>query len=150
MDILGIDIGTVSVKYVRYRKKGKGVVVSRGEYPYKEGWEDLEGILSSIKSREGVNVEVAIGITSQEILKKTFTVPVIPKEELREVLDWSAHPLATVEVARVMDTDAATALKALEASGAVEADGYWSLRDQDQLAAGAATADRLVGSASVG
>ena len=96
MDILGIDIGTVSVKYVRYRKKGKGVVVSRGEYPYKEGWEDLEGILSSIKSREGANVEVAIGITSQEILKKTFTVPVIPKEELREVLDWSASKIISI------------------------------------------------------
>jgi Tfp pilus assembly PilM family ATPase len=96
MDILGIDIGTVSVKYVRYRKKGKGVVVSRGEYPYKEGWEDLQGILSSIKSREGANVEVAIGITSQEILKKTFTVPVIPKEELREVLDWSASKIISI------------------------------------------------------
>ena len=96
MDILGIDIGTVSVKYVRYRKKGRGVVVSRGEYPYKEGWEDLEGILSSIKSKEGANVEVAIGITSQEILKKTFTVPVIPKEELREVLDWSASKIISI------------------------------------------------------
>ncbi len=96
MDILGIDIGTVSVKYVRYRKKGKGVVVSRGEYPYKEGWEDLEGILSSIKNREGANVEIAIGITSQEILKKTFTVPVIPKEELREVLDWSASKIISI------------------------------------------------------
>jgi len=96
MDILGIDIGTVSVKYVRYRKKGKGVVVSRGEYPYKEGWEDLEGILSSIKSREGANVEVAVGITSQEILKKTFTIPVIPKEELREVLDWSASKIISI------------------------------------------------------
>ncbi len=96
MDILGIDIGTVSVKYVRYRKKGKGIVVSRGEYPYKEGWEDLEGILSSIKGREGTNVEVAIGITSQEILKKTFTIPVIPKEELREVLDWSASKIISI------------------------------------------------------
>ena len=95
MDILGIDIGTVSVKYVRYRKKGR-VVVSRGEYPYKEGWEDLEGILSSIKDREGANVDVAIGITSQEILKKTFTVPVIPKEELREVLDWSASKIISI------------------------------------------------------
>jgi type IV pilus assembly protein PilM len=96
MDILGIDIGTVSVKYVRYRKKGKGIVVSRGEYPYKEGWEDLEGILSSIKSREGANVEVAIGITSQEILKKTFTVPVIPKEEMKEVLEWSASKIISI------------------------------------------------------
>jgi Tfp pilus assembly PilM family ATPase len=96
MDILGIDIGTVSVKYVRYRRKGKGAVVSRGEYPYKEGWEDLEGILSSIKNREGANVEVAIGITSQEILKKTFTVPVIPKEELREVLEWSASKIISI------------------------------------------------------
>jgi type IV pilus assembly protein PilM len=96
MDILGIDIGTVSVKYVRYRKKGGGVVISRGEYPYKEGWGDLEGILSSIKSREGANVEVAIGITSQEVLKKTFTIPVIPKEELREVLDWSASKIISI------------------------------------------------------
>ncbi len=96
MDILGIDIGTVSVKYVRYRKKGKGVVVARGEYPYKEGWEDLEGILSSIKNREGTNVEVAIGITSQEILKKTFTIPVIPKEETKEVLEWSASKIISI------------------------------------------------------
>jgi len=68
-DILGIDIGTISVKYVRYRKKGKGIVVSRGEYPYKEGWEDLEGILSSIKNRKG-RTSKSHRITSQEILKK--------------------------------------------------------------------------------
>jgi len=96
MDILGVDIGTVSVKYVRYRKKGRGIVVSRGAYPYKEGWEDLEGILSSIKNREGANVEVAIGISSQEILKKTFTIPLIPKEEVREVLEWSASKIISI------------------------------------------------------
>ncbi|MBP1731305.1 MAG: pilus assembly protein PilM [Deltaproteobacteria bacterium] len=96
MDILGVDIGTVSVKYVRYRKKGRGIVVSRGAYPYKEGWEDLEGILSSIKNREGANVEVAIGISSQEILKKTFTIPLIPKEEVKEVLEWSASKIISI------------------------------------------------------
>ena len=78
MDTLGIDIGTVSVKYVRYRKKGRGVVVSRGNYPYREAWEDIDGVLAEIKAREGTNVEVAVGITSQEILKKAFTIPVIP------------------------------------------------------------------------
>jgi len=96
MDILGVDIGTVSVKYVRNRKKGRGIVVSRGAYPYKEGWEDLEGILSSIKNREGANVEVAIGISSQEILKKTFTIPLIPKEEVKEVLEWSASKIISI------------------------------------------------------
>jgi Tfp pilus assembly PilM family ATPase len=96
MDILGIDIGSVSVKYVRYRKKNNGIIVSRGEYPYKERWKDLEGILSSIRAKEGINVEVAIGVTSQEILKKTFTVPLIPKEELRGVLDWSVSKIISI------------------------------------------------------
>lgn len=95
MDTLGIDIGTVSVKYVRYRKKGR-VVVSRGEYPYREAWEDLNGVLAEIKAREGTNVEVAVGITSQEILKKAFTIPVIPKEELKDVLDWSASKSVSI------------------------------------------------------
>lgn len=88
MDILGIDIGTVSVKYVRMR--GKGTIVSQGEYPHKGGWEDLNFVLTEIKDREGMDVQVAVAVTSQDIVKKTFTIPIIPKEEAREAIEWSA------------------------------------------------------------
>ena len=87
MDVLGIDIGTVSVKYIRMRGKN---VVSQGEYPHKGGWEDLNFVLSEIKDKEGTDVEVALAISSQEILKKTFTIPIIPKEEAKEAIEWSA------------------------------------------------------------
>jgi type IV pilus assembly protein PilM len=91
MDLLGIDIGTVSVKYLRWRgKKEKGIVVSKGEYPYKGDIEDIRSILSQIKDKEGATVEVVIGIISQEILKKTLTIPILPKEEVNEALNWSA------------------------------------------------------------
>ena len=72
------------------------MVVSRGNYPYREAWEDLDGVLAEIKAREGANVEVAVGITSQEILKKAFTIPVIPKEEVKDVLDWSASKTVSI------------------------------------------------------
>ena len=58
MDILGIDIGTVSVKYLRIR--GKGVIISHGDYPHKGGWEDLNFVLTDIKDKEGTDVEIAI------------------------------------------------------------------------------------------
>jgi len=94
MDILGIDIGTVSVKYVRMR--GKGAIVSQGEYPHKGGWEDLNFVLTEIKDREGTDVQVAVSVTSQDIVKKTFTIPVIPKEEAREAIEWSASKVVSV------------------------------------------------------
>jgi hypothetical protein len=79
----------VSVKYARLRGKGdKGTVVSTGTYPYNGELPHLEFILSDIRGREG-NVKAAIGISSQDILKKSVTIPIIPKEEVKEALDWS-------------------------------------------------------------
>ncbi|MBA4416318.1 MAG: hypothetical protein C0392_00180 [Syntrophus sp. (in: bacteria)] len=96
VDSLGIDIGTVSVKYVRWRgNKGKGSVVSHGVYQYKGELEDLKGILTDIRIKEGVDHRVYIGLTSQDILKKTFTIPVLPKEELKEALNWSASKIVS-------------------------------------------------------
>ncbi len=91
MDILGIDIGTVSVKYVRCKgTTGKSIVVSQGDYPYKGGFEDLELILADIRSKEGSDLEVAIGMSSPDIIKKTFTIPVLPKKEQKEALNWTS------------------------------------------------------------
>jgi Tfp pilus assembly PilM family ATPase len=93
MDILGIDIGTVSVKYVRMR--GKGTIVSQGEYPHKGGWEDLNFVLTDIKDKEGTDVEIAVAVSSQDILKRTFTIPIMPKDEAREAIEWSASKVVT-------------------------------------------------------
>lgn len=93
MDILGIDIGTVSVKYVRTR--GKGAIVSRGEYPHKGGWEDLNFVLTDIKDKEGTDVEIAVAVSSQDILKRTFTIPIMPKDEAKEAIEWSASKIVT-------------------------------------------------------
>jgi len=93
MDILGIDIGTVSVKYVRC--KGTKNIVSKGDYPYSGDLDDLEMIFSDIKVKEGTNLEVLIGITSEDIIKKTFTIPILPKKEQKEVLNWSTTKILT-------------------------------------------------------
>ncbi|MCX5811458.1 MAG: pilus assembly protein PilM [Proteobacteria bacterium] len=94
MDILGIDVGTVSVKYTRWRgKKDKGELVSKGDYPYQGDLDNLAIILSDIKIREGGNIETALSITSQDILKKTFTIPTLPKEEIKEAINWSASKI---------------------------------------------------------
>ena len=91
MDILGIDIGTVSVKYIRCKgTTGKSIVVSQGDYPYKGGFEDLELILADIRNKEGPDLEVAIGMSSPDIIKKTFTIPVLPKKEQSEALNWTS------------------------------------------------------------
>ncbi len=92
MDVLGIDIGTVSVKYVRMRGKN---LLSQGDYAHKGGWEDLNFILTEIKDEEGTDVEVAIAVSSSEILKKTFTIPIIPKEEAKEAIEWSASKVVS-------------------------------------------------------
>jgi Tfp pilus assembly PilM family ATPase len=91
VDILGIDIGTVSVKYVRCKgTTGKSIVVSQGDYLYKGGFEDLELILADIRNKEGPDLEVAIGMSSPDIIKKTFTIPVLPKKEQKEALNWTS------------------------------------------------------------
>jgi Tfp pilus assembly PilM family ATPase len=91
LDILGIDIGTVSVKYVRCKGTiGKSIVVSQGDYPYKGGFDDLELILADIRNKEGPDLEVAIGMSSPDIIKKTFTIPVLPKKEQKEALNWTS------------------------------------------------------------
>lgn len=91
MDILGIDIGTVSVKYVRCKgTTGKSIVVSQGDYPYKGGFDDLGLVLADIRNKEGSDLEVAIGMSSPDIIKKTFTIPVLPKKEQKEALNWTS------------------------------------------------------------
>lgn len=86
MDTLGIDIGTTAVKYVRYRKRTDRII-SQGEYRYRSGWEELKHILSAIKDKEGANVALAVGITSIDLLKKTYSVPLLPEEEMRVEVD---------------------------------------------------------------
>lgn len=93
MDILGIDIGSASVKYMRMR--GKGTIISQGEYPHKGGWEDLNFILTDIKDKEGTDVEIAIAVSSQDILKRTFAIPIMPKDEAKEAIEWSASKVVT-------------------------------------------------------
>jgi len=96
VDILGIDIGTVSVKYVKVKgTSGNWSVISSGNYPYKGSFDDLEIILADIRVKEGDDVEVAIGISSQEIIKKTFTIPILPKKEQKDVLNWSTTKILT-------------------------------------------------------
>jgi len=96
MDTIGIDIGTVSVKYVRCSGKGqKATEVSKGEYPFSGDIADLEVILADIAAREGTNHEVIAGITSEDIVKKTFTIPILPKKEQKEVLNWSTRKILT-------------------------------------------------------
>jgi 2-hydroxychromene-2-carboxylate isomerase len=68
-------------------------------------------------------------------------------EDPLEVLRWADWPLAAVEVGRVMGIDRESAERELEAAGAINDRGYWSdpaLRDEDQLAGGPASADRLM------
>jgi predicted DsbA family dithiol-disulfide isomerase len=67
--------------------------------------------------------------------------------EVDEVLEWAAWPLAAAEVAELMQLPLDEAEQLLAAGSAHEQGGYWSavLGDQDQLAAGAASANRLVG-----
>lgn len=86
MDTLGIDIGTTTVKYVRYKPK-VDQIVSQGEYRYRRGWEELKDILSAIKDKEGANVGLAIGITSVDLLKKTYSVPILPEQDMKAEVD---------------------------------------------------------------
>jgi Tfp pilus assembly PilM family ATPase len=97
VDTLGLDIGTVSVKYVRWRgKKGKGIVVSTGEFPYAGEVDELHTVLSDLRAEEGTDFDLAVGITHQEIIKRTFTIPILPKEEVKEAIGWSASKVVSV------------------------------------------------------
>ncbi len=99
MDILGIDIGTVSVKYVRCKgTAGNSIITSQGDYPYKGDFEDLRLIVEDIRMKEGTDCEVAVGISSPDILKKSFTIPVLPKKEQREALNWTAAKALSVSL----------------------------------------------------
>ena len=99
MDILGIDIGTVSVKYVRCKgAQGKSIIASQGDYPYKGGFEDLELVLADIRAKEGADLEVAVGISAPDIIKKTFTIPVLPKKEQKEALNWTSAKILSASL----------------------------------------------------
>ncbi|HOJ42740.1 MAG TPA: hypothetical protein PK800_01340, partial [Syntrophorhabdaceae bacterium] len=99
MDIIGIDIGTVRVKYVRMERKSKRInIISKGYFDYKGTLENLEEIIGAIAEKEGVNNEIAIGLTSQEIFKKSFTVPVMPRDEIKEAVTWSASKVINIPI----------------------------------------------------
>jgi len=87
MRILSVDIGSVSLKYVVARKKG--TVEKTGIYPYSGDIDDLSPILAEIRENEGKNFETRILITTTEILKRTFTIPTLPKGEMEEAIKWS-------------------------------------------------------------
>ncbi len=96
MDTLGVDIGTTSIKYLLWRgRRGRGAVVSQGELPYDGTWESLDQAAAALRTREGTKVALSMSITSQNIVKKTFTIPVLPKKELREALNWSASKVVS-------------------------------------------------------
>ena len=96
MDQLGIDIGTVSVKYLRWRgKKEKGTIISKGSYLYTGDYGNLAEILDDIVLKEGSELEVSIGLTSQDIQKRIFTVPILPKNELKDALNWSVSKMVS-------------------------------------------------------
>ncbi len=99
MDILGIDIGTVSVKYVRCKgTTGKSIVASQRDYPYKGGFEDLELILGDIRAKEGPDLAVAVGISSPDIIKKTFTIPRLPKKEQKDAMNWTSAKVLSMSL----------------------------------------------------
>ncbi len=99
LDILGIDIGTVSVKYVRCKgTQGNSIISSQGDYPYKGDFEDLKLIVEDILIKEGVDCEVAVGISSPDILKKTFTIPILPRKEQKDALNWTAAKVLSISL----------------------------------------------------
>jgi len=99
MDIIGIDIGTVTIKYVRVQRKSKSMnIISKDYFDYKGTFDDLNEIIGTIAVKEGTNNEIVVGLTSQEIFKKSFTVPVMPKEEIKEAVVWSAAKVISIPV----------------------------------------------------
>lgn len=96
MDRLGIDIGTVNVKYLRWNgKREKGSIVSRGSYPYTGDYDNLAEILDDIVLKEGSDLEVLVGLTSQDIQKRIFSIPILPKNEINDALKWSVSKLVS-------------------------------------------------------
>lgn len=85
--------------------------------------------------------DLMVANTEPSIIRREYA-----KDPL-EVLRFADWPLAAVEVGRVMGVDREAATHALVKAGAFNDRGYWSepvLRNEDQLAAGAAPADRLM------
>lgn len=99
LDILGVDIGTVSVKYVRCKgSAGNSIIISQGDYPYKGDFEDLKLILEDVRMKEGTDLEVAVGVSSPDIIKKTFTIPILPKKEQRDALNWTSAKVLSMSL----------------------------------------------------
>ncbi len=86
MNVLGIDIGTSSIKYVLTKKRRP--VVSK-KLPFSGDLEDIGPLLQQIRKDVGLSMDVRVLLTTVEIIKKTFTLPVLPKEELEEAAKWS-------------------------------------------------------------
>ncbi len=94
-----MDIGTVSVKYVRCKgSAGNSIIISQGDYPYKGDFEDLKLILEDVRMKEGTDLEVAVGVSSPDIIKKTFTIPILPKKEQRDALNWTSAKVLSMSL----------------------------------------------------
>jgi predicted DsbA family dithiol-disulfide isomerase len=108
--------------------------------------DDLEDIHSVPGFHDLLTYEAAIANTVPSIVRAA------PALDPLDVLEWADWPLATVEVARVMGVSDEVAEAALAATDAINERGYWSMPsgNEDQLAAGPAATDRLVGSPRIG
>jgi len=55
-------------------------------------------VLTDIKDKEGTDVEIAIAVSSPDILKRSFSIPVMPRDEAKEAIEWAASKVVTTSL----------------------------------------------------
>src|SRR3989338_9326692 len=99
--IVGLDIGSTSVKLAQFVKREDGLYLARAsikELSYTSSEESHEKeVLSSLRDLlQGIDIKKTkfiVIITSQATALKMVTVPYMPREELRESIKLTANTL---------------------------------------------------------
>src|SRR5229473_6271474 len=110
--LVGIDIGTHSIKVVRLKQKGKGYqLLNFGIMPLRpeaivdgniaEAEVIVEAIRNLIRMEKIKTKEVATAVSGQSVIVKRIRVPQMTEEELHEAIQGEAEQHIPFEIAEV-------------------------------------------------
>lgn len=107
--LLGLDLGTSSLKAIRLIPSGKGIKLDYAglvEIPRQHGSEtkhDMAVALQSLlRSRDLRHSKSVIKVSGKPPLIRYLTLPYMPKEELKEAVRWEAKKLMALPIEDVV------------------------------------------------
>jgi len=107
--LLGIDLGTSSLKAVRLLPSRRGIKLEYAalvELPHQNGnpgeHDMVLALQSLLKGRDLRRSRAVTNVFGKPPLIRYLTVPFMPKEELKEAIKWEAKKLTALPIEDIM------------------------------------------------